>query len=322
MDRFALSGEKADCPKQSSRIMGTEALIAGFLAAAVRVTTPLLLAATGETVTERSGVINLGLEGMMLAGALAATLGATAWGPWSGVGCAILAGMLLAAVFALLAVGARADQIITGTAITLAAVGLTGTIYRQAYGSGGAGLTIPTLKSVAIPGLSQIPVLGPALFDQPAPTYLALLGMPIVWWVLFRTRLGLALRATGEGAAMARAAGVRTNLIRSGATVVGGGFAGLAGASLVLAQVGSFTEGMTAGRGYVAIAIVVLGRWHPGGIALGALLFGVATALQFLLQALGLDAPYQLFLMLPYLLTLLALAGAVGRVRAPADLGR
>jgi simple sugar transport system permease protein len=302
--------------------MDTEVLVAGFLAAAVRVATPLVLAATGETITERSGVINLGLEGTMLAGALAATLGATAWGPWSGVGCAIVAGMLLAAVFALVAVGARADQIITGTAITLAAVGLTGTIYRQAYGSGGAGLSIPTLKSVAIPGLSEIPVVGPALFDQPAPTYLALLAMPVVWWVLFRTRLGLALRATGEGAAMARAAGVRTNLIRSGATIVGGGFAGLAGASLVLAQVGSFTEGMTAGRGYVAIAIVVLGRWHPGGIALGALLFGVATALQFLLQTLGLDTPYQLFLMLPYLLTLLALAGAVGRVRAPADLGR
>jgi simple sugar transport system permease protein len=302
--------------------MDAEVLVAGFLAAAVRVATPLVLAATGETITERSGVINLGLEGTMLAGALAATLGATAWGPWSGVGCAIVAGMLLAAVFALVAVGARADQIITGTAITLAAVGLTGTIYRQAYGSGGAGLSIPTLKSVAIPGLSEIPVVGPALFDQPAPTYLALLAMPVVWWVLFRTRLGLALRATGEGAAMARAAGVRTNLIRSGATIVGGGFAGLAGASLVLAQVGSFTEGMTAGRGYVAIAIVVLGRWHPGGIALGALLFGVATALQFLLQTLGLDTPYQLFLMLPYLLTLLALAGAVGRVRAPADLGR
>ncbi|MGZ8397406.1 MAG: ABC transporter permease [Gemmatimonadales bacterium] len=302
--------------------METEALIAGFLAASVRVATPLLLAATGETITERSGVINLGLEGTMLVGALAATMGATAWGPWSGVACAILAGMLLAAVFALLAVGARADQIITGTAITLAAVGLTGTIYRQAYGSGGAGLSIPTLKSVAIPGLSQIPVLGPALFDQPAPTYLALLAIPLVWWVLFRTRLGLALRATGEGAAMARAAGVRTRLIRSWATIVGGGFAGMGGASLVLAQVGSFTEGMTAGRGYVAIAIVVLGRWHPGGIALGALLFGVATALQFLLQTLGLDAPYQLFLMLPYLLTLLALAGAVGRVRAPADLGR
>jgi simple sugar transport system permease protein len=230
--------------------------------------------------------------------------------------------MLLAAVFALLAVGARADQIISGTAITLAAIGLTGIIYRQSYGVDGAGLTIPTLGPITIPGLARIPVLGPALFDQPAPTYIAFVAVPIVWWVLFRTRLGLALRATGEAAEMARAVGVRTKLIRSGATIVGGGFAGMAGASLVLAQVGSFAEVMTAGRGYVAIAIVVLGRWHPVGAALGALFFGVATALQYLFQTLGLSAPYQLFLMLPYVLTLLALAGAVGRVRAPGDLGR
>ena len=297
-------------------------LAGGFLAASVRVATPLVLAATGETVTERAGVINLGIEGMMLAGALAATLGATAWGPWAGVLCAVGAGMLLASVFALLTVGVRADQIITGTAITLAAVGLTGTIYRQVYGMDGAGLTIPTLPTIAVPGLARIPVLGPAFFHQPAPTYLALAALPLVWWVLFRTRLGLALRATGEAAAMARVAGVRTTMIRSGATIVGGGFAGLAGASLVLAQVGTFAEGMTAGRGYVAIDIVVLGRWHPAGVALGTLFFGVATSLQYLVQAIGLDAPYHLFLMLPYVLTLLALAGAVGRVRAPGDLGR
>src|ERR671921_1502302 len=296
-------------------------LVGGFLAAAVRVATPLMLAATGETVTERSGVINLGIEGMMLAGALAATLGATAWGPWSGMLCAVGAGMLLAAVIALLAVGARADQIITGTAITLAALGLTGTIYREAYGVSGAGLTIPTLPPLAVPGLARIPVLGPALFAQPAPTYLAFAALPLVWWVLFRTRIGLALRATGESAAMAQAAGVPTRLIRSGATLVGGGFAGLAGASLVLAQVGTFAERMTAGRGYVAIAIVVLGRWHPAGVAIAALVFGAATALQYVFQALGLAVPYQLFLMLPYLLTLLALAGAVGRLRAPGDLG-
>ncbi len=297
-------------------------LVGGFLAASVRVATPLMLAATGETVAERAGVINLGIEGMMLAGALAATLGSTAWGPWAGMLCALGAGMLLAAVFALLAVGARADQIITGTAITLAALGITGTIYRQIYGMSGAGLTIPTLPPISIPGLARIPVLGQALFDQPAPTYLAFIALPLVWWILFRTRLGLALRATGESAALARAAGVPAGLIRSGATIVGGGFAGLAGASLVLAQVGSFAEGMTAGRGYVAIAIVVLGRWHPAGVALGSLFFGVATALQYLFQALDIQAPYQLFLMLPYALTLLALAGAVGRLRAPGDLGR
>ena len=301
---------------------GADVVLGGFLAAAVRVATPLLLAATGETVTERSGVINLGLEGMMLGGALAATLGASAAGPWTGLALAVLAGMLLAAAFAAVAIAARADQIIAGTALTLGAVGLTGTIYRQAYGTGGAGLALPTLAPVPIPLLSRIPILGPALFDQPAPTYLALVALPVVWWVLFRTRPGLALRATGEGAAMARAAGVRTGLVRTAATIVGGGFAGLAGATLVLAQVGTFAEKMTAGRGYVAIAIVVLGRWHPAGVAVAALLFGAATALQYVFQALGLAVPYQLFLMLPYVLTLLALAGAVGRVRAPADLGR
>lgn len=298
------------------------ALVGGFLAAAVRVTTPLLLAATGETVAERAGVINLGLEGMMLAGALAGTLGASAAGPWTGVALAVVAGTALAAVFAVVSIAARADQIIAGTAITLGAVGLTGTIYREAYGVHGAGLTLPTLAPVAIPGLARIPVLGRALFAQPAPTYIALLALPAIWWLLFRTRVGLALRATGEAAEMARAAGVRTTLVRTGATLVGGAFAGLAGATLVLAQVGSFAENMTAGRGYVAIAIVVLGRWHPVGVAIAALLFGAATALQYVFQALGLAVPYQLFLMLPYVLTLLALAGAVGRVRAPADLGK
>lgn len=299
-------------------------LVAGFLGAAVRVATPLLLAATGETISERAGVINLGLEGMMLAGALAATLGAMAPGasPWAGVALAILVGMALAAAFALLTVGARTDQIIAGTALTLAAVGLTGTVYRRVYGAAGAGLGVPTLGAIGVPGLERIPVIGPALFDQPAPTYIALVALPIVWWVLFRTRLGLALRATGEAAALARAAGVRTRLIRTGATIVGGGFAGLAGATLVLAQVGSFAEKMTAGRGYIAIAIVVLGRWHPAGVGAAALLFGAASALQFVFQTLGLRIPYQLFLMLPYALALLALGGAVGRVRAPADLGR
>jgi simple sugar transport system permease protein len=302
--------------------MDSVVLAGGFLAAAVRVATPLLFAATGETITERSGVINLGIEGIMLAGALAAAIGATIWGPWGGLGMAALAGMLAAAVFALLAIGARADQVITGTAITLAMVGLTGTIYRQAYGTQGVGLSIPTFSELPIPGLSRIPVLGPGFFQQPIPTYLVFAALPLLWWVLFRTRMGLALRATGEAAAMARATGVRTTLIRWVATVIGGAFVGLGGATLVLAQVGTFAERMTAGRGFLAIAIVVLGRWHPGGVALAALLFGLATALQFLFQALGVQAPYQLFLMLPYLLTLLALAGAVGRVRAPADLGR
>lgn len=295
--------------------------LVGFLGASVRVATPLLFAAIGETVTERAGVINLGLEGAMLAGALGSALGAGA-GVWSGVAVGALAGAAVAAVFAAWVVGARVNQIIAGTAVTLACVGLTGTIYRQAFGTGGAGLSLPTLGPLPVPGLSRIPVIGPALFAQPMLTYLALAFVPMVWWVLYRTRTGLSLRATGEAGPLALAAGVPVRALRFWATVFGGALAGLGGASLVLAQVGTFAENMTAGRGYIAIAIVVLGRWHPGGVTLAALLFGAATALQFLFQALGLAVPYQFFLMLPYILTLLALAGAVGRVRAPADLAK
>ncbi|MGE5231310.1 MAG: ABC transporter permease [Deltaproteobacteria bacterium] len=295
--------------------------LVGFLAASVRVATPLLFAAIGETVTERAGVINLGLEGAMLAGALASALGASG-GPWAGVAAAALAGSAVAAVFAAWVVGARVNQIIAGTAVTLACVGLTGTIYRQAYGAGGPGLSLPTLGPLPVPGLSRIPVLGPALFAQPALTYLSLVLVPVVWWMLYRTRVGLALRAAGEASDLARAAGVPVGRLRFWATVFGGALAGLGGASLVLAQVGTFAEQMTAGRGYVAIAIVVLGRWHPAGVALAALIFGAATALQFLFQSLGLAVPYQFFLMLPYVLTLVALAGAVGRVQAPAGLAK
>jgi ABC-type uncharacterized transport system permease subunit len=297
-------------------------LFAGFLAAAVRVATPLLLAATGETLGERAGVINLGIEGAMLGGALAAALGALQGGPWVGVLAAALAGAVVAGVFALVAVWAGADQIITGTALTLASFGMTGALYRQLFGAAGAGLSIPTLGVIEVPFLHSVPVIGPAFFAQPAPTYLAMVAVVVLWWVLFRTRWGLALRAVGESPVAARAVGVRVRTTRSVATIVGGALAGVGGASLVLAQVGTFAEKMTAGRGFVAIAIVVLGRWHPIGVAIAALVFGAASALQFVFQAMGLAVPYQLFLMLPYVLTLLALAGVVGRVRAPASLGR
>lgn len=298
------------------------AILEGFLAATIRVATPLLLAALGEMVAERGGVINLGVEGSMLAGALGGTLGAVAGGVWLGVGGAIAAGGLLSAAFALVAVRFRADQIITGTAMTLAAIGLTGVIYRQAFGTGGAGLTIPTFQPLEVPGLSGVPVVGPMLFQQPVLTWVALLLVPVVWWVLFRTRTGLLLRATGEDPGAALANGVGITRVQVIATLVGGALAGLAGGALVLAQVGTFAERMTAGRGWLAIAIVVLGRWHPVGVLWAALLFGAATALQFLLQALGVGVPYQLLLVLPYLLALVALAGGMGRARMPAALGR
>jgi simple sugar transport system permease protein len=295
---------------------------AAFLEATVRTATPLALAAIGEMVVERAGVINISLEGVILSGAFGALVGATRFGVAGGFVGGTLAGAAMAVVFAVFVIRLRSDQIITGTAVTLLAVGLTGTLYRTLYGAGGAALSIPTLGPTAIPGLVAIPLIGAAVFDQPAVTYVTYILIPLTWWWMYRTHSGLALRAVGESPTAAEAAGIRVGRVRFGALVFGGITGGVAGATLVVAQAGTFAEGMSAGRGFIAIAIAVLGRWHPFGVALAALIFGAASALQFLLQALGLALPYQLFLALPYGLTLAALAGVAGRVRAPAALGR
>ena len=299
----------------------TDALTA-LLEGTVRTATPLALAALGESVCERAGVINIGLEGAIIAGALGAVLAAGAGGPAVGFAGAIVAGVAVAAVFAAFTVALRVDQVIAGTAVTMLALGLTGTIYRAAYGTGGAALGTPTIGPVSIPWLSSIPVIGPAFFSQPVSTYAAMLLAPAIWWWMFRTHGGLALRACGEHPEAAEAAGVRASRVQAAAVLSSGALGGLAGGTLVLAQAGTFVEGMSAGRGFIAIAIVVLGRWHPIGVMIAALLFGVATSMQFLFQAMGWHAPYQLFLVAPYVLTLLALAGARSRSAAPAALGR
>lgn len=295
--------------------------LAAFLEAAVRLGVPLALAAMGETVTERSGVINIGLEGSLIAGALGGALGALAFAsPGLGVVAGAGAGLLAAAVFAVFAVGLNADQIITGTAVTLGGLGFTGAVYQARFGATGTALSLPTLAPVRIPFLADLPLVGQAFFAQAPTTYLAYLLAPLLWWFLFRTGRGLELRAVGEEPDAARAAGIRVRWTRFWATLFGGAMAGVAGAHLALAHAGTFAENMSAGRGFIAIAVVVLGRWNPVLVLAAALFFGAASALQFFLQTLGLDVPYQLFLAFPYLLTLAALAGWVGRVRAPAAL--
>ncbi len=248
-------------------------------------------------------------------------MGASAAGVGTGFAAAALAGLFIGVIFALCVIWVRADQIITGTALTLLSVGATGTLYRAFYGSGGAALGIPTSEPLAIPGLSALPLVGTALFTQPPITYVAYLAAPAMAWWFTRTHAGLALKSIGERPAAAEAAGIAVDRARVLAILVGGTLGGLAGGTLVLAQAGTFAEGMSAGRGFIAIAIVVLGRWTPQGVAAGSLLFGAASALQYAFQAMGWDAPYQVFLVVPYLLTLAALAGAVGRARAPAALG-
>ncbi len=293
-----------------------------FLEGVVRTATPLALAALGETVTERSGIINIGLEGSIIAGALGSVVGAAHGGVWAGFVFGAVCGLAVAAIFALFAVVLRADQIITGTAVTLLALGGTGTLYRLIYGSAGAALNTPTLNPAAIPFLSKIPVVGLALFAQPSITYVLYALIPVVSWWMYRTHAGLALRSVGENPAAAIAAGVRGKRVQFTAVLFGGALGGVSGATLVLAQAGTFVEGMSAGRGFIAIAIVVLGRWNPLGTVLAALIFGAASALQFYFQAIGTNLPYQLFLAFPYVLTLIALAATHGRVSAPAALGR
>jgi general nucleoside transport system permease protein len=294
---------------------------AGFFQAAIRTATPLALAALGETFVERAGIINIGLEGVILSGAFGALVGAGAGGVGAGFALAIVCGIALSVVFGWFTIALRCDQIITGTAVNLLAIGITGALYRDLYGTGGAALTIPTTAPIALPVVSRIPLLGEALFDQPWITYALYLLVPFAWWWLYRTHGGLALRAVGERPQGAVVAGISSQRVKWRALLLGGALGGVSGGTLVLAQAGTFAEGMSAGRGFIAIAIVVLGRWNPAGVALAALFFGAASALQFALQAFGFALPYQLFLALPYLVTLVALARVSGRLSAPAALG-
>jgi ABC-type uncharacterized transport system permease subunit len=293
-----------------------------FLEATIRTATPLALAALGETVTERSGIINVGLEGSIIAGALASLIMASFGGVSIGFVGAAVAGALMALLFACFVIYVRGDQIITGTAVTIFALGLTGVVYRLLYGETGAALTTPTLAPLRVPLLADLPYVGTALFAQPPVTYLVYLLTPALWWWMYKTHGGLTLRATGENPDAAISAGIQARRVQLRAVVFGGMLGGVSGATLVLAQAGTFAEGMSAGRGFIAIAIVVLGRWNPAGVAMAAIVFGAASALQFLLQAMGWNVPYQLFLALPYVLTLVALVVIRGRGKSPEALGR
>jgi general nucleoside transport system permease protein len=297
--------------------------LVGVLAAGVRFAMPILLAALGEIVTERAGVLNLGLEGIMLGGALAGFM-ATAWAepllpaglaPWLGLGAGMLAGMLMGLLMAVLAVSLRADQVVTGIMLVALGHGLTTYIYREAFGSLPA-RTVP-MDPLRVPGLA------PVLFVQDPATYLSLAILLGVWFLLFRTSWGLSFRAVGEHPAAADTAGISVVRTRYSAVLLGSALAGLGGAVLTVGQLGLFKEGVTAGRGWIAVALVIFARWQPHLALAGALLFGCATALQFRLQALNLPwLPYELLLMLPYVLTLLVLLRARASDGAPAALGR
>jgi simple sugar transport system permease protein len=295
--------------------------VTALLDACLRAATPLALAALGELIIERSGRINIGLEGSVLAGALGGAIVAQSAGAVTGLLGGGVAGAALGALFAAFVVTLRADQIITGTAVTLLSLGMTATIARLHFGAEGIALTLPTLPGTQLLGIERIPLFGPAVFGQPLVFHFTVAAAFALHWWLFRTHAGLALRAVGESAAAAEAAGVRVDRARWFAILVGSSLAGLSGAVLVLAQAGTFVEGMSAGRGFIAIAIVALGRWKPLPVLGAAVLFGFASALQFAAQALGWRLPYQLFLAAPYVITLAVLAMSMRDSKPPAALG-
>lgn len=288
------------------------------LTGAVRAGTSVLYATLGETVTERAGVVNLGTEGCMLAGACVGFIVAAESGNLSlAILAAALAGGLLSQIHAFLVVSRRANQLASGLALGFFGLGLTAMIGRPYVSK-----NIDGLPQLPVPLLGEIPFIGPILFNHDALTYLGYLMGPLIWLFLFRTRWGLTLRAVGEDSAVAFSAGRNPALVQYAAIFFGGAMAGLGGAQLSLAVTRTWVEGMTAGYGFIAVALVIFSMWHPLRAMAGAFLFGGAVALQFQLQSRGVQIPPYLLLMLPYLLTLaiLLLSARRGRSAAPAGL--
>jgi simple sugar transport system permease protein len=251
-----------------------------WLAAALVLTTPILLASIGELISERAGVLNVGLEGFMLVGAFFSYLVAWKAGNLAaGVAAGVAAGILFAAVMALLTVEAKADQIVAGVGINLAAIGLTSYLFDQIFGNREQ-IVVPTIGSLRIPGLSKIPSFGPALFAHDWILYLAFLLVPVAWFLLFRTRWGLAVRGSGELPAAVDTAGISVRRVRWMGVLAAGGLAGLGGVNLAIVQVGIFHQEMTAGRGFLALVAVIFGRWRPLGVLGACLALGGADALQ------------------------------------------
>lgn len=304
-------------------ILLSEVFWIGLLAAAIRLATPILLASLGELVAERAGILNIGLEGMMLVGALGGFLGSYGTGsPWLGVAAGMAAGAALAWLFAYLTITLAADQIVCGITVNLLAIGITGFGHRVIFGMTTVIPSAPPLVDWHIPGLAAIPVLGPILFQQNPLVYLGLVLVFACWFMLFRTTWGLKIRAVGEYPRAADSLGVNVRRVRYAAVLACGALAGIGGAFLSLGQLSMFVEEMTAGRGFIALAVVIFARWHPVGALGASVLFGAAEALQFRLQAQGVDIPFQFLAMLPYVLTVVALVSIVGRAVQPAALTR
>jgi len=301
----------------------TDPVLAGFIAASVRLCIPIMLAALGGMFAEKSGVLNIGLEGMMLGGCFVAFITVYFTGNlWLGVLAAMLAGGVFGLVLAWFAVSAGANQVVVGIAFNLLMLGVTAFFFRLAFDAGTTAPRITAFAPLDFGALATIPILGPLLFQHDPLTYLTLLLVVVAYVVMHRSTIGLAIKAVGEHPEAGETLGLDVVRIRYLALIASGALAALGGAFLSTASTGLFLDNMTAGRGYIALAILILGRRHPFGIMFAALLFGGAEALQLRAQLLPIGVPLQFLIMLPYVLTIVVLAGFAGRSGAPAALGR
>ena len=298
-------------------------LSAAFWAAAIRIASPLIFATMGELICERAGVLNLGIEGIMVAGAFAGWIAVWAGLPlWGGVAVAFATGMALGGIHSILSVPFGLSQHVVGIGMTLLATSLTFYTYRVVLPEVSSPPKITAFQPFEVPVLSKIPVLGPALFAQTPLTYAAFLVVIVTALVLYRTPRGLAVRAAGESPSAVAAQGLSVTAIRMGAVIVGSGLMAVGGAFLTLSAFDSFFFDMVNGRGWICIALVVFGAWKPGKALLGAILFAAFDAFQIRLQQtpVGAHVPYQVFLMMPYFLSILALVVMSRRAEVPAAL--
>jgi ABC-type uncharacterized transport system permease subunit len=298
--------------------------------AMIRISTPLALAAIGGTFCERTGVVNIALEGIMLVGAFAGAVfsfyAVSSWGisesvaPWVGLMGAVLIGILFSMLHGLGCVTLRADQVVIGAALNIFALGATGFLTQAIWGVAGASPRVASFDPIPIPLLSDIPFIGPVLFNHTPIVYMAIIIAIAGQYILFRTPIGLRLRSVGEHPKAADTVGISVYRMRYIGVMISGALGGLAGANLSLEAVSQFSENMTRGRGFIALAANIFGKWTPIGSWLSSLLFGFADSIKLRTQVI--DIPPEFILMLPYILTIVVLAGAMGRAVAPDAIGK
>ena len=299
---------------------GSTIPVVGLLAGAIALAVPLVFGALGGVLGERSGVVNIAIDGQLLAGAFtAALIGSVTGSPWAGLLGAMAAGLLVALVLGLFAISYYVDQIIVGVVLNVLVIGVTSFMFSQVMADHTESLNSPPrFRPLSVPLLGDIPLVGPILFRQTAIVYLLYLTVPLVAWALYRSRWGLRVRAVGEHPMAADTVGINVNLTRYRTILVAGAIAGAGGAFYTLVSVPQFNREMTGGAGYIALAAVIFGKWDPIRATLAALLFGFASNLQGVLSVVGSPVPSQFMLMLPYVVTIFAVAGLVGRSRPPA----